>query len=103
MKNERLPFYLAAALALATGPALADSHESCPLTYETFEYSVPHSDMEECPDSMDTNGSFCRVAIVAEVATVFTFSEEPGYIVKSSAFEEDQFEIEFQWGGDRRR
>ena len=41
MKNECLPFYLAASLALATGPALADNHENCPLTYETFEYSVP--------------------------------------------------------------
>lgn len=96
MKNECLPFCFAAALALATGPALADSHEGCPLTYETFEYSVPHSDMEECPESMESNGTFCRVAIVAEVATVFAFSEESGCIVASSAFDEDQFEIEFK-------
>ena len=96
MKYERLAICLAAALPLAAGPVLADSHENCPLTYETFEYSVPHSDMEECPESMQSNGAFCRVAIVAEVATVFAFSEESGCIVMSSAFDEDQFEIEFK-------
>ena len=96
MKNERLPFCLAAALALTAGPVLADSHESCPLTYETFEYSVPHTDMEECPEAMDSDGAFCRVAIVAELATIFAFSEESGCIVASKAFDEDQFKIEFK-------
>lgn len=58
MENERLAFCLAAALALTAGPVLADSHESCPLTYETFEYSAPHTGMEECPEAMDSEGAF---------------------------------------------
>jgi len=84
------------ATALATTSALADEHETCPLTYEVFEFSVPHTDMEECPDAMESEGSFCRLALVAEVATIFAFSEESGCIVESKSFDEDQFEIEFE-------
>jgi len=88
--------YLFIGLALAATPALADGHETCPLTYEVFEYSVPHTDMEECPDAMESEGSFCRLAVVAEVATIFAFSEESGCIVESKSFDEDQFSIEFE-------
>ena len=87
-----------AAVAAASygGLAHADSPGSCPLTYETFEFSVPHSDMDECPASMGLKKAFCRVAIVAEVATVFAFDQESNCIVKSKSFDEDSFKIEFK-------
>lgn len=82
-----------ALLALAAAPALADSHEAaCALSYEVFEASVPHTDMEECPASMGVGeDDFCRVAVVAEVATVFVFSYESNCLTKTQSFEEDAF------------
>ena len=84
------------AVASIAGPAFAADDDTCPLSYEVFEYSVPHTDMEECPAAMESEGTFCRVAVVAEVATIFAFSEESGCITKSKSFDEDQFEIQFE-------
>ena len=96
MRRPFVPLCLATALAFATGPAFAEGQASCPLTYETFEYSVPHTDLEACPASMERDGTFCRVAVVAEIATIFAFSEDSGCIVASRAFDGDHFEIEFK-------
>lgn len=75
--------------------ALADDNGACPMTYETYEYSVPHTDMEECPADLAGEGKFCRVAVMAEVATVFVFAEATDCIVASKAYEEDGFSLTF--------
>ncbi len=78
---------------LTAGAAMAESHEmKCALSYEVFESSVPHTDMEECPASMGHGeDSFCRVAVVAEVATVFVFSYDTSCLTETRSFYEDEF------------
>lgn len=89
----------AAGLCLAASlpvSALADAHGDCPLSYEVYEISVPHTDLEECPPAMQIEGAFCRVSVVAEVATVYAFSEETDCIVASKSFYDDQFKLSFE-------
>ncbi len=78
-----------------TSLAFADGH-GCALSYEIYEHSVPHTDMEECPAGLAAADSFCRLSIMAEVATVFVFSEETSCPIKAQAFEEDPFDVTFQ-------
>ena len=85
---------LAAGLAFG-GTALA-ADEKCALPYDVFEASVPHTDLEECPAKLRAEGRFCRLAVVAEVATVFIFDEGSGCLVQSVSFEEDEFKITLQ-------
>ena len=95
MKKSLLVGVIALAIAGA-GQAFADSHGSCPLTYETFEFAVPHSDLEKCPAGMGVEKAFCRVSVVAEVATVFAFDEQTNCILTTKSFDEDAFKIEFK-------
>ena len=83
----------AALLGVTASSAFADGHGAeCAMSYEVFEASVPHTDMAECPASMDAGeDAFCRVAVVAEVATVFVFSYDTSCLTKTQSFEEDEF------------
>lgn len=69
----RLLSTLALATALAT-PALAD--EPLALTYEMFEASVLHADIEECPSELAGEGRFCRATLYADALHIFVFSED---------------------------
>ncbi len=90
----RLALAAGASLVLMMGTALADSHD-CTLSYEVFEGSVPHTDMEECPQSLEAgDDAFCRVAVLAEVATVFVFSFENGCLMQARNYFEDEFTFE---------
>ena len=81
---------------LLSGPVFAAGQEhACPMTYAAFEYGVPHTDMEACPASMEGEGVFCRLSVVAEVATVFAFDEENSCIVETRSYEEGEFKVEF--------
>lgn len=91
MKHTITAVFSAMLLALA-GPVLAGDME-CALSYDVYEASVPHTDMEECPESMVSEGRFCRLSVVAEVATIFSFDEESGCLVEAISFEEDEFTI----------
>ncbi len=90
------PIVWAALLSATPWAAAADGHETCPLSYETYEISVPHTDLETCPAAMDAQGAYCRVSVVAEVATIFAFSEENDCLVASKSFFEDEFSLSFQ-------
>lgn len=83
---------LAGAFALG-GSALADDMMDCAMSYDVYEASVPHTDLEDCPDMLAGEGRFCRLSIVAEVATIFVFDEDSGCLVESRSFEEDEFTI----------
>ena len=74
------------------GPALA-ADADCALSYDVYEASVPHTDLEACPDGLAGDGRFCRLSIVAEVATIFVFDEESGCLVESVSYEEDEFTV----------
>ena len=59
-----------------TGTALfADNADTMPLTYETFEVSVPHVDLDDCPDSLAKAEVFCRATLANDQVHVFAFSE----------------------------
>lgn len=75
------------------GTALADEGADCALSYDVYEASVPHTDLEECPAAMAGEGLFCRLSVVAEVATIFVFDENTGCLTGAKSFEEDEFTI----------
>lgn len=63
-------------LALAV-PARAET--PCLITYEAFEVSVPHIDVEECPaGEVTADEGFCRIGIERGLATTFVFRYEEG-------------------------
>ena len=81
-----------AALVTAAPAGFADEHaDGCALSYETFETAVPHTDLEECPASMQVEDAFCRASVVAEVATIFAFSYEDSCIIASKSYFDDEF------------
>ncbi|SFR41647.1 hypothetical protein [Litoreibacter janthinus] len=45
-------------------------------TYETFEASVEHADLEGCPAEFDTDVVFCRITLANDQAHIFVFSYE---------------------------
>ncbi len=90
--TTRLPLVLYV-LALPS-LALADGHAApCPMSYDDFEVGVPHTDLETCPASMAVEGAFCRVSLVAEVATVFVFSDETNCIMATKSYFDEQFTL----------
>lgn len=67
------------------------------LTYDQFEVSVPHADMEECPASMNVKNAFCRLTLHSESFHIFEFSEEGDQpLLAFKTYEEDQFELELK-------
>lgn len=45
-------------------------------TYEIFEKSVPHVDLDGCPAQFDTDAVFCRMTLANDTANVFVFARE---------------------------
>lgn len=81
------------AIMFLSGGAFADAH--CALSYETFEESVPHTDMEECPGMLGGPNKFCRYSVNAEVATIFVFDEDSQCLIKAHSYYDDEFSIKF--------
>lgn len=63
------------AIAVAT-LATAAAADTMPLTYDVFEVSVPHVDLETCPASMAAENTFCRATLASDAVHVFAFSED---------------------------
>lgn len=59
---------LTATAALANDPAV-------PLTYDVFEASVPHADLDTCPENLPQTETFCRATLHHDEIHVFAFSE----------------------------
>ena len=56
------------------------------LTYEVFEASIEHVDLEGCPVDFDADANFCRTTLASDLAHVFVFSydgAQPLLAVKS--------------------
>ncbi len=60
--------------SLLTFPALANAAPSA-LTYEQFEYSVQHVDLDLCPMELAEPGRFCRATINHDEIHVFVFDD----------------------------
>lgn len=78
-------------LALASGKP-TEKHDgtvylpNAAMTYEVFEATIAHADLERCPLEFDSNVVFCRIAMANEQAHVFVFGhagESPLMAVKS--------------------
>lgn len=46
------------------------------MNYETFEATVDHADLPECPKALAQEGRFCRLVLHGEALHVFAFSED---------------------------
>ncbi|MGR3540905.1 MAG: hypothetical protein ACU0BS_05695 [Hasllibacter sp.] len=76
-------------LALAFPLGLA-AQEAIPLSYEAFEFAVPHVDLETCPESLARDGVFCRATLNLDQVHVFAFSEDAGQpLVAVESFDAD--------------
>ena len=64
------------AIGLLAGSAVAETTALTDgvFTYEAFEHSVDHADLETCPEGINDDAFFCRVTLAAEAAHVFVFS-----------------------------
>ena len=60
----------------AFAAAQAGAQSACPMTYETFEFAIPHLDLEKCPADLARAGAFCRVTTVNDSVHVFVFEEK---------------------------
>ncbi len=76
-------------------PAQAQQMD-CALSYETYEISVPHNDLDACPDSIGLDNAYCRVSVAAETATIYAFSEETDCLLASRVFFEDEYDLTFK-------
>lgn len=95
MKQNLLSLTLASGLlataAAASGPGETHAGGTAYLangqfTYEVFEASVEHVDLEGCPAEFDTDKVFCRMTLAADLAHVFVFAldgAQPLLAVKS--------------------
>ena len=70
-----LPYSIATLLAISPIAALAAEPEAMPLTYETFELSVVHLDLETCPEALLAEGVLCRATLANDEIHVFAFAE----------------------------
>ena len=46
------------------------------LTYEVFEATIEHVDLEGCPEQFDPDVVFCRMTLASDMAHVFAFGFE---------------------------
>lgn len=85
---------LLAVFVLATFPAAA---QDCPLTYEKFEFAVPHIDLEACPNEMAGDKRFCRATIGGDMLHVYAFAEDGEQcLLGMQSLAEDKFQITFK-------
>lgn len=88
MKN----FVAALAVSVFALPAFADGHFK--YTYEQFEVSIPHFDLEECPASMKLEKAFCRLVAHGDAMHVYAFSEEgDSQLIAFKTFDEGDFDV----------
>lgn len=77
-------------------PAIAQT-PACAISYQVFEFAVPHIDLEECPADMEGEARFCRAAVGTDMLHVFAFQEEGEQcLIEARSYEEDDFEVSFQ-------
>jgi len=79
------------ALLLVPAPLAAGSY-----TYADFEASVPHIDLETCPEGLAEGDVFCRVSMNNDALHVYVF-ESGGMqeFVALHSFHEDEFTLRF--------
>ncbi|MBV2360969.1 hypothetical protein KUH32_14475 [Thalassococcus sp. CAU 1522] len=80
MRLSLFPLLMLATPVLASGPG--EKHhgtaflEGGALTYEVFETTIEHVDLETCPEQFDPDAVFCRMTLAADMAHVFAFAHD---------------------------
>ncbi|MFP7673904.1 hypothetical protein ACG74X_11190 [Marivita sp. S0852] len=46
------------------------------MSYQIFEASIKHVDLETCPADVDGDSTFCRMTLASDLAHVFVFSDD---------------------------
>lgn len=73
-------------------PGLAAAE--CAMSYDMFEMTVPHLDLDTCPGDLAQAGTFCRAAMALHGLAVFQFGEDGDRcLVAVTRFEEDEVEL----------
>ncbi len=71
--------------------------QDCVLKYETFEFAVPHIDLEKCPEAAMAKTAFCRVSVGAEQVHLFYFDNEGDQcLLKVRSFEEGSYSLDLK-------
>lgn len=93
----RTPRPLAIALSLLPilAAAAANAHDApCPLPYMTFEYAVPHLDLDSCPAAFGEGAIFCRASVANDQLHVFAFEETGDQcLIRVVSYYEDDFTL----------
>lgn len=89
------PLLIAAATSLLALPALAQEHGA--LIYADFEASVPHIDLDECPEGLAEGDVFCRITMNNDALHIYVFDAEGAQrFVSVHSFFEDEFDLTFR-------
>jgi len=90
----------AAAFTVTAAGAMADT-EQCPFNYATFEATVPHIDVHECPDLGLGENIFCRASAAFDQIHVFAFSQDGAQcLLKVQSYDEASFALSI--GGEKK-
>ncbi len=98
MKRRATRYVLAICVSLSMLPAAppASAHD-CVLKYETFEYAVPHIDLEKCPEAEMAKVAFCRASVGAEQVHLFYFENGGDQcLLKVRSFEEGRYSFDLK-------
>ena len=85
---------IAIALAIAATmivPAMAQT--ACPMTYEFFEFAVPHLDLASCPRDLAKQGVFCRASTGNDAVHVFVFAEKDRCLLSVKSYKEGEYQF----------
>jgi hypothetical protein len=70
----RLVAVVAWTLFASVAPLAAQG--ACPMTYEAFEFAIPHLDLETCPKDLTRDNAFCRASSGNDAVHVFAFAQD---------------------------
>ena len=85
---------IALALAIAATmivPAMAQT--ACPMTYEFFEFAVPHLDLANCQRDLAKQGVFCRASTGNDAVHVFVFAEKDRCLLSVKSYKEGEYQF----------
>lgn len=86
---------LSCLLACVTlAPAVA--HDAAAYPYAAFEASVPHIDLENCPEGLAEGDVFCRVTMNNDALHIYVFEADGDQnFVSVHSYFEDEFDLNF--------
>lgn len=74
--------------------AKAPTGTKCTLAYSTFEATIPHIDLEHCPDGETSDKVFCRAKTGYDEIVVYKFSAEGHQcLISTKAYDMDHFKL----------